>query len=291
MPPRPVLPPLNALRAFEAAARHESFARAAQELGVTPAAISHQVKALEQWLGARLFLRKAQGLDLTEIGRASLPGFARAFDALGAAVQDLRAEAPGARLNIATLPSLAQLWLTPRLPRLRKAFPQIKLSIHALETPPNFRREPFDFALFFVEGGTRSGRKIALLEDAIFPVCSPEMSRPLRTPADLRQLTWLHDTTWTNDWSIWLSGTGAGGVETQDPLFFSLYSVAVQAAIDGAGVLMAHESLVAEPLRSGALVAPFPSRIKTGLELSILLPDRARPDALRIVNWLANEGV
>src|SRR5262245_56225347 len=122
-PPRPRMPPLNALRAFEAAARHESFAKAADELGVTPAAISHQVKALEEWLGAALFVRHAQGLYLTDAGRAAMPAFSAAFEAMGLAVQELRVHAPRPQITIAALPSIAQLWLAPKLPALRRAFP------------------------------------------------------------------------------------------------------------------------------------------------------------------------
>jgi LysR family glycine cleavage system transcriptional activator len=289
-PPRPLMPPLNALRAFAAPARHESFAKAADELGVTPAAVSHQVKALEQWFGATLFQRKAQGLRLTEIGRAVNPGFSRAFDALGLAVQELRAAAPRVQLNIAALPSIAQLWLTPRLPGLRAAFPGIKPSIHALEAPPNFRREPFDLAIFFVSGEKPHSRAVPLIEDVIFPACLPEIAETLRTAADLGEITLLHDTTWSDDWPTWLAAAGAERLATRDGLSFSLYSLAVQAALDGAGVLMAHESLVAGPLAAGALVAPFRLKIKSGLSLSLLLPERTPAHVAEVVEWLAGAG-
>ena len=284
------MPPLTALRAFEAAARHESFAKAADELAVTPAAVSHQVKALEQWLGADLFKRQAQGLHLTEIGRAMRPSFTRAFDALGVAVQDLRAVAPRSQLNIATLPSIAQLWLTPRLPRLRAAFPAIKPSIHALEAPPNFRREPFDLAIFFVENGRAVSPAVPILEDVVFPVCNPEVAKGLDAPRDLAARPLLQDTTWVDDWGLWLSAAGAEDVGAQDGLDFSLYSVAVQAAVDGAGVLMAHEALVFAPLASGALVAPFPLKVKTGRSLCILRPERPPGYVVEIADWLAGPG-
>jgi LysR family transcriptional regulator, glycine cleavage system transcriptional activator len=144
------MPPLNALKAFEAAARHESFAKAAVELGVTPAAVSHQIKALEEWLGSALFVRHAQRLQLTVPGKSAMPAFFKAFDALGLAVQELRVAAPRVQVSIAALPSVAQLWLAPKLLALREAFPNIRASIYALEEPPNFRREPFDLALFFL---------------------------------------------------------------------------------------------------------------------------------------------
>ena len=119
-PPRPRLPPLNALRAFEAAARHESFTAAAQELGVTPAAIAQQVKSLEAWMRRPLFVRLSQGLRLTPAARQALPAFMRAFDDLGSATQGLRRAASPEELRIAALPSVAQLWLQPRLRGLRR---------------------------------------------------------------------------------------------------------------------------------------------------------------------------
>jgi LysR family transcriptional regulator, glycine cleavage system transcriptional activator len=284
------MPPLNSLRAFEAAARHESFAKAADELRVTPAAVSHQIKALEQWLGAPLFKRHAQGLHLTETGRAVTLGFSKAFDALGAAVQDLRAAAPRAQVNIAALPSIAQLWLTPRLPRLRATFPKLRPSIHALESPPNFRREPFDLAIFFVRGETPYGKSVPLIDDVILPACNPDVAQGLRTPSDLAGHTLLHDTSWANDWRSWLEAADAADVVTDEGLAFSLYSVAVQAAIDGAGVLMAHEALVAGPLASGALTAPFSVKIRTGFTLAILTPERTPQHITQVVDWLTASG-
>jgi LysR family glycine cleavage system transcriptional activator len=284
------MPPLNALRAFEAAARHEGFAKAADELGVTPAAVSHQVKALEEWLGSSLFKRQAQGLHLTESGRAAIPAFSKAFDALGLAVQEMRAAAPGAQVNIAALPSIAQLWLTPRLPKLRAALPKIKPSIHALETPPNFRREPFDLAIFLlneVQPGIGSHK---LANDVIFPVCSAEIARTLRSPNDLAEHSLLHDTSWTTDWRCWLSAAGGADLSVENGLAFSLYGLAVQAAIDGAGILMAHEALVVAPLASGALVAPFSARAHTGLSLTILFPERSPPHVMQVIEWLKGPG-
>ncbi|TIN51812.1 MAG: LysR family transcriptional regulator, partial [Mesorhizobium sp.] len=267
------MPPLNALRAFEAAARHESFAKAADELGVTPAAVSHQVKALEAWLGSPLFVRHAQGLHLTDAGRSALPSFSTAFDALGLAVQELRISAPRPQVSVAALPSIAQLWLAPRLPALRAAHPALRPSIHALEEPPDFRREPFDLAIFLTRSG--AGRSFKLCDDVIFPVCAPALARQLKTPAELSSQLLLWDTTWTEDWSLWFEVAGVKGPSIETGSEFSLYSMAVQAAVDGAGVLMGHEALVSRALAAGSLVAPFPElRVPTGRALSILAPDR-----------------
>jgi LysR family glycine cleavage system transcriptional activator len=285
------MPPLNALKAFEAAARHTSFATAAEELGVTPAAVSHQVKALEAWLGAALFLRRAHGLDLTELGRAALPGFSAAFDAMGRAVRDLRGAAPRAQVTIAALPAIAQLWLAPRLAAARAAFPGLSPSIHALEKPPDLRRELFDVAVFFVHDAPPGCRTEALGEDTIFPVCTPELARGLASPADLATLPLLRDTSWSDDWDCWLSAAAASGaVPTGPGPAFSLYSMAVQAALDGAGVLMAHAALIAPHLASGALVAPFPTAARTGLRLAMLTPERTSDAATSLVGWLMAQG-
>ncbi|MBA1143221.1 LysR family transcriptional regulator [Mesorhizobium sp. CCANP35] len=280
------MPPLNSLRAFEAAARHQSFAKAADELGVTPAAVSHQVKALEAWLGSPLFARHAQGLHLTEAGRAALPAFSTAFDAMGLAVQELRISAPRPQVSIAALPSIAQLWLAPRLPALRTALPALRPSIHTLEEPPDFRREPFDLAIFLTRHAPAGSRAFKLCDDAIFPVCAPALAQQLKTPADLSSQLLLWDTTWTGDWSLWFEAAGVKGPSIDTGSEFSLYSMALQAAIDGAGVLMGHEALVSRALAAGSLVAPFPRRVATGLSLSILAPDRPPAQAAQMIDWL-----
>lgn len=286
-PPRPRMPPLNTLRSFEAAARYESFAKAADELGVTPAAISHQVKALEQWLGSQLFVRHAQGLHLTDAGRAALPSFSAAFDAMGLAVQELRVWAPTAHVSIAALPAIAQLWLAPRLPGLRTALPFLRPSIHALEEPPDFRREPFDLAIFLTTArNASSSRAFKLCDDLVFPVCSPSLAKSLTTPADLLSVPLLWDTTWTGDWKLWLDEVGVKAPSIETGSEFSLYSLAVQAAIDGAGVLIGHESLVSAAIGSGALVAPFPERVPSRLSLEILAPDRLPAQATQVIEWL-----
>jgi LysR family glycine cleavage system transcriptional activator len=276
------MPPLNALKAFEAAARHASFARAAEELGVTPAAVSHQVKALEAWIGAALFVRRAQGLGLTDLGRSTLPGLSAAFDALGRAVQDLRAATPRAQVDIAALPAIAQLWLAPRLSAAR-----IRASVHALETPPDLRRELFDLAIFYVREAPPGCRTIRLCEDTIFPVCVPSLAGTLASPGDLAAVPLLRDTTWTDDWDCWLSTASAARFPIEEGPAFSLYSMAVQAALDGTGVLMGHEALIGGHLASGALVAPFPAVAHTGLHLAILAPERASAEVMRLVEWLA----
>lgn len=209
-----------------------------------------------------------------------------AFDALGQAVQELRAAAPRAQVSIAALPSVAQLWLAPKLPGLRAAFPKIQPSVHALEAPPNFRREPFDLGIFFVREAPHGICSFKVGDDVIFPICTPEIAATLRSPADLARHPLLWDTSWVDDWGRWLSAARVTGVPINEGPAFSLYSLAVQAALEGAGILMAHEALTVGPMASGALVAPFPVRATTGLSLMILAPDRLPAQTVQVVNWL-----
>lgn len=280
-PPRPKDLPLTALRAFEAAARLGGFAAASQELGVTPGAITAHVKSLEASLGAKLFERTARGVQLTALGDAVLPGFTNAFDGLGLAVQTLRNEAAPSAVHIAALPSLAQLWLSPRLPALRAAAPDISISITAMETPPNLKRAPYDLSLFYSDDP-----RGALARDVIFPVCSPAMAVKLRSPGDLSHVLCLSDSTWTDDWAIW-SRAAQAKVKPRGPVF-SLYTLAVEETVNGAGVLIGHEALVASHLASGELVAPFDLEVQldTSLRLWSQRHFKSGSAASRVMQWL-----
>lgn len=270
-PPSPCLPPYLALRAFEAAARHQSFARAAEELCVTPAAVAAQVKALEQWLGVSLFDRHSQGLSLKPQAQRALPALAAAIDQLGQAVQILRSETGGQQLHVAALPALAQLWLTPRLPALQQALPQLQLSLSALELPPNFSREAYDLALFYAPRLTRGCQRILLAQDALLPVCSPTLLRAGRAP-ELAEQTLLHDSVWNTDWARWLKASNRSDVPARAGPRFSLYSMALQAALDGQGVLMGRASLVATALAEGRLVAPWGEPVPLPETIDLLVP-------------------
>lgn len=246
--------PLNALRAFEAAARTGAFTLAAAELGVTPGAVTAHVKALEARLGAALFERQAKGVRLTALGLAAVEELTGAFDALAGAEARLRALALPSEVHIATLPAIAQLWLSPRLPALRAAAPEISVSITALEAPPNLKRSLHDLSLFPAETG---GRLVA--RDELFPVCSPALAARLAQVGDLAGVPCLSDSAWDRDWGLWLAAVGAK-VAVRGAVF-SLYALAVEEAVNGAGVLMGHGPLVAGHLAAGRLVAPFPQRV------------------------------
>lgn len=294
-PPRPRLPPHTAVRAFEAAARHGSFARAAEELFVTPAAVAQQIKALETWAGGALFERHSQGIRLSAHGRRALPALSAAVDQLGLAVQALRHETQTAArrstLQVAALPAVAQLWLSPRLSRLKAELPGVQVSVTALERPPNFRREPFDLGLFYARAGERietdaGAQAIPLVRDRLLPVCSPRLRQLLpsgrpRPPEDLIELLerngGLHDTVWRDDWQRWLQAVRPATTAAEAEALaagpdFSLYSLALQAAVDGEGVLMGREHLVAPLLAQGKLHAPWGRPKALGDTVVLLVP-------------------
>lgn len=281
-PPPPRIPSLNALRAFEAAARLGGFARAADELGVTPGAVAAQIKSLEEDVGAALFARNSRGVQLTSIGQRSLPAFVEAFDLLGGAVRDLRQDAAPGKVHIAALPALAQLWLAPRLPLLRQNMPGVDVSVTALETPPNLKRVPFDICLFYGDD-TQSGN-VWTQSDELLPVCAPELAEMLTHPRDLKSMVCLTDVSWETDWTLWAAKAMPGEAFVPNGPSYSLYAVAVEEALNGAGVLMAHRSLVERHLRSGRLVVPFTQSVSLSQRISMWIqPGTRRPEVIENV--------
>lgn len=255
-PPRPKGPHLNALRAFESAARLGSFTAAADELCITAGAISQHIKSLEAWTESELFVRNARGVELSPLGEELLPRFTDAFDQLNDAVQALRTTAAPNKIRIATLPAVAQLWLSERLGNLRNAVPEIRISVYAVETCPNLDREPYDVTIFFEDVQEISEGEV-LFTDRIFPVCTPQIAARLSGISDLKNETLLHDSAWVEDWFDWLQAQGERQGSKYSGPKYSLYSVAVEEALNGAGILMAHEALVAKYLKDGRLIAPF----------------------------------
>jgi LysR family glycine cleavage system transcriptional activator len=285
-PPRPRLPPLNALRAFEAAARCGGFVTAAAELGVTPGAVAQQVKRLESWLGRVLFERHAQGIILTKAAREVLPALSDALDRLGRAAAELAGDATP-RLRIAALPAVAQLWLAPRLKLLRRQFPGIEVSVTALETPPELTRGAFEASLFIAEDAAARPSALRIAADAIAPVCSPALLAgpdALREPADLARAPLLHDTSWREDWQRWRAAAAPElRINPYKGPSFSLYSLVIEAALDGAGVAIGHLPLIEALLRSGRLVAPFGPFLPETRSLYMMMPLQARPSDFLLV--------
>ena len=287
------LPPLNALRAFEAAARHLSFTRAAAELHVTPAAISHQIKALEQRLGVTLFRRRNREVLLTDAGQAYLPGLRDGFDRLAAATDRLHQRDASGALNISVLPSLTARWLVPRLSRFRQRHPEIDLRLSASQAVVDFSREDFDAAIRHGRGEWPGLRVDFLLGDRYYPVCSPALLQgpvPLKTPADLCRHVLLHDSA-GEDWRDWLAVVGISGMDLGRGPSFNDGSLLIQAAVEGQGIAIGHSALVAGEVAAGRLVKLFEAELPSPRAYFLVCPEAnaERPKIAAFRAWLLDE--
>lgn len=275
-PPRPKGPSLNALRAFEAAGRHQSFVLAADELSVSPGAVSQHIKTLEAWSGVTLFQRNAQGVELTRAGLSVIQRFTVAFDALSDAAHDLRNLSTQIEIHIAALPAVAQLWLPSRLGKIRQAFPDIRFFVTAMETPPNLTREMYDIRLFIGEHCADNADERAIVPDEIVPVCAPSLAERITKPGHLNTVPLLQDQTWSNDWVQWSNLTGEHLDDATSGPGYSLYSLAVEEAKSGAGALMGHRMLIERALAEETLVSVYPKMVPTGRALILGMRHRSR---------------
>ncbi|MGH7098853.1 MAG: transcriptional regulator GcvA [Stellaceae bacterium] len=265
------LPPLSALRAFEAAARHLSFSEAALELNVTPAAISHQIHALEADLGVALFHRRNRAIALTPSARVLLPGLSEAFSGIRTAVRRLRAHNDTGTLNVTASPSFAAKWLVLRLHRFQAGHPEIDVRISATDEVVDLAQGDFDLAIRYGAGRYPGLLVELLLHNEVFPACSPhliETGPSLRTPEDLRHHALIYDQAIDRDplaptWPMWLKAAGVKDVPAAAGLSFSASHLALDAAIAGHGVVLAYSSIAAADLAAGRLVRLF----------SLALPD------------------
>jgi LysR family glycine cleavage system transcriptional activator len=255
------LPSLNALKAFEAAARHLSFTKAAEELCVSQAAISHQIKALEEDLGVSLFQRLNRALRLTEAARAYLPVLSQAFDEIDRATEWLR---PGkgekGALNVSVSPTFLSRWLIPRLVRWQERHPEIELRVSSSARLVDFSREDFDVGVRHGRGDWPGLRADRLIAARIVPALSPRLlaANPLRTPSDLVRHTLLHSQVEPDAWRMWLAEAGvADQVDASRGPQFDTGTEAIQAAIEGMGVAIVRRALVDRDIKAGLLAIPF----------------------------------
>lgn len=287
------LPPLNALRAFEAAARHGSFTRAAEELCVTQGAVSHQVKALEAALGLRLFRRERRRLAITEAGRSYLEVLRDAFDRIAAGTERLLGREGAGALTVSTSPNFAAKWLVHRLGRFALAHPGIDLRVGAALHSVDFAREDVDVAIRHGVGGWPGLHATRLCAETLFPVCSPALlrgRRALNSPADLRHHVLLHLDD-RRDWTKWLAEAGAEEADLTRGPVFNQASMAIDAAVDGQGVALARTALVARDLLAGRLLRPFGPDLAVPYAYWIVCP-KATADIPKIAafrRWLVGE--
>jgi LysR family glycine cleavage system transcriptional activator len=287
------LPSLNALKAFEAAARHESFTKAAEELCVTQGAVSHQVKALEGELGIRLFARERQRLVITEAGRSYLEVVRDAFDRLAAGTNRLLQRQKTGVLTVTTSPNFAAKWLVHRLGRFVEAHPALDLRVSASVQHVDFAREDIDLAIRHGDGQWPELHVTRLCVEELFPVCSPKFLRgrgALRSPADLRQHTLLHLND-RRDWAKWLEAAGVDRIELDRGLIFNQASMTIDAAVDGQGIALARTALAAWDLLAGRLVRPFALALKVPYAYWIACPKPTAdlPKISTFRDWLLAE--
>ena len=302
--------PLNALVAFEAAARHLSFRRAAEELNVTPAAISQQIRSLEDQLGILLFHRLTRGLALTAAAEAGLPALREGFEKVSEGVGRMRGESRRDSLNVWMAPSFAAKWLVPRLQGFSAAHPEIRIGITAapelMDRGDNagalpasaLREQDIDVAIRFGKGIYPGCRVEKLMSAVAVPLCSPELlarrPHPLRRPEDLRFHTLLHDDTpyeGRPDWPSWLAAAGVEDVDSSRGVHFNHVSLALEAAADSQGVVLSIAQLASNDLAAGRLVIPFESRVPLEYAYYVISledsPNAANVDAFR--DWLKHE--
>lgn len=292
------LPPLNSVRAFEAAARLGSFKEAATELGVTHGAVSQQVRLLEAWLGApALFRRSVRRVVLTPAGAALLAEFGPALDRISAAVlqhRDLRGEAPEVTLRVNALSTFSLRWLLPRMNRFRAEHPDIEVRLTTSNDPLDALAESFDVV---IRGGPDSFHGFAsrfLLSERRLPVCSPSLLAqvPLTDVPDLSRHTLLHVTSMPRLWRDWLTEAGHSRLEPAASLTFDHFYLTIQAALDGLGVAMGPTALIADDLVAGRLVTPFPKISLPARSYFAYLPEARRKDSHTAVfcDWLEDQG-
>jgi LysR family glycine cleavage system transcriptional activator len=293
------LPPLNALRAFEAAARHLSFNAAAEELNVTPAAISHQIKALEADLGVKLFKRLNRSVRLTDAGQACLPGLRDGFERIAQAVARARQGDSVGLLTVTASPAVAAKWLVPRLERFRARHPAIDLRIDASMGLVDLVRDDVHVGLRYGTGNYPGLHTELLLRAEVFPVCSPDLLKgkhPLRKPEDLRHCTLIHDETNTLDprgldWAMWLRAAGVTDIDASRGLRFNQVALALDAAMGGRGVALARDVFAGDDLAAGRLVRPFGKSMPVDFAIYVVIPPTllAAPKVKAFRDWLFEE--
>lgn len=293
MPDR--LPPLTALRAFDAAARHMSFAQAAAELNVTPAALSFQIKSLEEHLGTPVFTRLNRAVELTEAGKALAPDIQAGFEQLSAGWRSALRTQDHQTLTVTAGPAFTAKWLAPRLFEFAQAHPEIELRFSASLRIMDFNRDNIDVAIRFGSGPDDGLYSLPLAEEWVVPVMLPEMAEAYPTPEALAQATLIHDLSIDflaprADWPAWFSAMGVEAQLGTGPSF-SQADHAIDAALAGVGVVLGRRSLVIKDLAEGRLVAPFQQAMPVNGRFRFVCQQgmEARPQIDTFKQWILQE--
>lgn len=289
------IPPLTALRAFDAAARHMSFAKAAEELHVTPAALSFQIKSLEEHLGAPVFHRLNRAVELTEAGKALAPGVKDGFQSLVSAWRAAERTLDNHSLTVTAGPAFTAKWLAPRLYEFAQAHPQIELRFSASLKIMDFGRDAIDVAIRFGMGPDAGLYSLPLPEEWVCPVMTPALAARFPTPQSLAQAPLITDESINfldvnSDWETWFRAMGIDFTQSHGPRF-SQADHAIDAALAGVGVALGRRALVVKDLDEGRLVAPFPTALTTGARFRFLCTKGAetRPQIAAFRDWVIAE--
>ena len=290
---RPRLPPLNAVKVFEAAARHESFTRAAEELCVTQGAVSHQVKALEAELAVKLFNRERQRLIITEAGRDYLAVVRDALDRIAIGTERLLQRQNAGVLTVSTSLDFAAKWLVHRLGHFAEALTGIDLRVSASLHHVDFAREEVDLAVRHGDGNWPGLDAVRLSPEQLFAVCSPKLlsgRRRLTKPADLLKFPLIHLDS-RADWNNWLRESGVEEAGATHGPVLNRASMVIDAAINGQGIALARTTLAARDLITGHLLRPFPLALPLSKTYWIICPKATanRPKIVTFRNWLLAE--
>ncbi len=293
---------LNALRAFEASARHQSFSLAAQELNVTPAAVGQLVRTLEDWLGSPLFVRSTSGrarLVTTEVAEQALPDIRAGLERLAEGLERLRSGSAGGVLTVTVSPAFAAKWLLPRIERFQAAWPETDLRLDTSLKPVDFVAQRIDVGVRYGRGQWPGLAAEKLMDEEVYPVCAPALlaTATLQAPGDLRGQVLIHDlsvdtSTGFASWQAWLRHAGVQGVPTDRGLRINNSAAVLQAAIDGQGVALARSVMAHDDLAAGRLVRLFPQvRLESALAYYVVYRPEciAQPKVAAFRDWLLRE--
>ncbi|HRM82614.1 transcriptional regulator GcvA [Acidovorax temperans] len=293
---------LNALRAFEASARHQSFSLAAQELNVTPAAVGQLVRTLEDWLGSPLFVRSTSGrarLVTTEVAEQALPDIRAGLERLAVGLERLRSGSAGGVLTVTVSPAFAAKWLLPRIERFQAAWPETDLRLDTSLKPVDFVAQRIDVGVRYGRGQWPGLAAEKLMDEEVYPVCAPALlaTATLQAPGDLRGQVLIHDqsvdtSTGFASWQAWLRHAGVQGVPTDRGLRINNSAAVLQAAIDGQGVALARSVMAHDDLAAGRLVRLFPQvRLESALAYYVVYRPEciAQPKVAAFRDWLLRE--
>lgn len=293
---------LNALRAFEASARHQSFSLAAQELNVTPAAVGQLVRTLEDWLGSPLFVRSTSGrarLVTTEVAEQALPDIRAGLERLAVGLERLRSGSAGGVLTVTVSPAFAAKWLLPRIERFQAAWPETDLRLDTSLKPVDFVAQRIDVGVRYGRGQWPGLAAEKLMDEEVYPVCAPALlaTATLQAPGDLRGQVLIHDqsvdtSTGFASWQAWLRHAGVQGAPTDRGLRINNSAAVLQAAIDGQGVALARSVMAHDDLAAGRLVRLFPQvRLESALAYYVVYRPEciAQPKVAAFRDWLLRE--